>query len=304
MRPVGTSAAPFSSNKTEAMTHASASIFAPAGTTLPFCVDDLTSICPARTISPALTSASPLARVRLFILQLNRDTITTVPMLQADGTAYASADIQLCTAHWYGGDKKASCENTVTTVSKMLGGIPIDGYYALSMDGLETLNQAVGGVTVTFPEDLTEIDPAMKQGETITLTDEQAEKLIRARMEMTDDRNTQRMSRQRIFLDGFLSQVNECQSEDSDFIIELYDSLHPYATADINMNELTKLMKNLGNYTSKGVYTIDGESKVGQRLGDSLDHWEFYMDEGSLDSTMNALYPLVYDGVWEEESEE
>ena len=237
-------------------------------------------------------------------LQLNRDTITTVPMLQADGTAYASADIQLCTAHWYGGDKKASCENTVTTVSKMLGGIPIDGYYALSMDGLETLNQAVGGVTVTFPEDLTEIDPAMKQGETITLTDEQAEKLIRARMEMTDDRNTQRMSRQRIFLDGFLSQVNECQSEDSDFIIELYDSLHPYATADINMNELTKLMKNLGNYTSKGVYTIDGESKVGQRLGDSLDHWEFYMDEGSLDSTMNALYPLVYDGVWEEESEE
>ncbi len=47
------------------------------------------------------------------ILQLNRDTITEVPMLLADVTANASAKMQLCTAHWYGKDKTASCENTV-----------------------------------------------------------------------------------------------------------------------------------------------------------------------------------------------
>ena len=55
------------------------------------------------------------------------------------------------------------------------------------------------------------------------------------------------------------------------------------------------------NYNS---ITIDGEAKIGQRLGDGLDHWEFYMDEDSLDSTMNTLYPLTYVGVWEEEIEE
>lgn len=54
------------------------------------------------------------------ILQLNRDTITEVPMLLQDGSANASAQMQLCTAHWYGKDKAASCGNTVETVSKCL----------------------------------------------------------------------------------------------------------------------------------------------------------------------------------------
>ena len=84
------------------------------------------------------------------ILQLNRDTITEVPMLLQDGSANASAQMQLCTAHWYGKDKAASCDNTVETVSKMLGGLPIDGYYALKMDAMPLLNHEVGGVTVTL----------------------------------------------------------------------------------------------------------------------------------------------------------
>lgn len=238
------------------------------------------------------------------ILQLNRDTITRVPLLQADGSAHASARIQLCTAHWYGGDRKASCENTVKTVSEMLGGIKIDGYYALSMDALEVLNQSVDGVTVTFSQDLTELDPAMKEGATLTLTDEQAVRLMRARYEMTDDRNSERMQRQRIFLDAYLAQVRGKMSEDSDFIIYLYDSLHPYTTENININELTNVFKKMGTYTAKGVHTIEGETKIGQRLGDGLDHWEFYLDEESLDETMNALYPLVYEKNIDEESEE
>lgn len=238
------------------------------------------------------------------ILQLNRDTITRVPLMQTDGSANASAQIQLCTAHWYGGNKKQSCENTVDTVGNMLGGLPIDGYYALSMDAMDKLNQAVGGVKMTFTEELTEIDPQMKKGATLTLTDEQAEKLMHARYEMADDRNEKRMERQRLFLDAFLAQVREKQAKDSDFIIKLYDSLHPYCTEDINMNALTKLIGQMGKYTSKGTYAIDGESKIGQKLGDGLDHWEFYMDEDSLDETMNTLYPLTYVGVAEEEPEE
>ena len=90
------------------------------------------------------------------ILQLNRDTITEVPMLLQDGSANASAQMQLCTAHWYGKDKAASCDNTVETVSKMLGGLLIDGYYALKMDAMPLLNHEVGGVTVTLEDDMTQ----------------------------------------------------------------------------------------------------------------------------------------------------
>lgn len=140
------------------------------------------------------------------ILQLNRDTITEVPMLLQDGSANASAQMQLCTAHWYGKDKAASCDNTVETVSKMLGGLPIDGYYALKMDAMPLLNHEVGGVTVTLEDDMTKLDPAMKKGATLTLTDRQAELLMQSRYAMDDDRNTQRMRRQQIFLNAFMKR--------------------------------------------------------------------------------------------------
>ena len=227
------------------------------------------------------------------ILQLNRDTITEVPMLLADGTANASAKMQLCTAHWYGKDKTASCENTVNTVSKMLGGVPIDGYYALQMEAMSLLNNEVGGVTVTLEDDMTSLDPEMKKGTTLTLTDHQAELLIQTRYAMDDDRNTERMRRQQIFMKAFMNKMKEKNAEDVNATIELYDRLRPYATENINMNELTTILQNMQGYSDKGIIIIDGESRIGEKLHDGEKHWEFYMDKDSLESAMKELYPLV-----------
>ena len=227
------------------------------------------------------------------ILQLNRDTITEVPMLLADGTANASAKMQLCTAHWYGKDKTASCENTVNTVSKMLGGVPIDGYYALQMEAMSLLNHEVGGVTVTLEDDMTSLDPEMKKGTTLTLTDHQAELLIQTRYAMDDDRNTERMRRQQIFMKSFMNKMKEKNAEDVNATIELYDRLRPYATENINMNELTTILQNMQGYSDKGIIIIDGESRIGEKLHDGEKHWEFYMDKDSLESAMKELYPLV-----------
>lgn len=227
------------------------------------------------------------------ILQLNRDTITEVPMLLQDGSANASAQMQLCTAHWYGKDKAASCDNTVETVSKMLGGLPIDGYYALKMDAMPLLNHEVGGVTVTLEDDMTKLDPAMKKGTTITLTDRQAELLMQSRYTMEDDRNTQRMRRQQIFLKAFMKKIKKQNAGDINATVKLYDRLRPYATTDIKMNDLTALLKDMQGYTDKGIITIDGTSKIGEKLHDGKKHWEFYMDEDSLETSMKQLYPLV-----------
>ena len=227
------------------------------------------------------------------ILQLNRDTITEVPMLLQDGSANASAQMQLCTAHWYGKDKTASCDNTVETVSKMLGGLPIDGYYALKMDAMPLLNHEVGGVTVTLEDDMTKLDPAMKKGATLTLTDRQAELLMQSRYTMEDDRNTQRMRRQQIFLNAFMKKIKKQNAGDVNATVKLYDRLRPYATTDIKMNDLTALLKNMQGYTDKGIVTIDGKSKIGEKLHDGKKHWEFYMDEDSLETSMKQLYPLV-----------
>lgn len=46
-------------------------------------------------------------------------------------------------------------------------------------------------------------------------------------------------------------------------------------------------------YTDKGIITIDGTYKIGEKLHDGKKHWEFYMDEDSLETSMKQLYPLV-----------
>ena len=62
------------------------------------------------------------------------------------------------------------------TVSELLYGMPIAGCFSMTIEGISTLNDAIGGVSITVPEDYTDIDPAFVQGTTLTLTGEQAEK--------------------------------------------------------------------------------------------------------------------------------
>ena len=109
---------------------------------------------------------------------------------------------------------------------------------------------------------------------------------------MKDDRNTERMRRQQIFMRAFLKKIKEKNAEDINATVDIYDSLRPYATENINMNELTSLLKKTQGYTDKGIFTIDGESKNGEKLHDGKKHWEFYMDKDSLESVMKELFPL------------
>lgn len=67
------------------------------------------------------------------------------------------------------------------------------------MEAMPLLNHEVGGVTVTLEDDMTKLDPAMKKGTTLTLTDRQAELLMQSRYAMDDDRNTQRIAASRSF---------------------------------------------------------------------------------------------------------
>lgn len=224
-------------------------------------------------------------------IQLNRDTMTKVPLLQKDGTSFASANIQLCCAHWYGGTKRESCKNTVRTVSMLLRGIPIDGYYAMKMDALPQLNHAVGGVTVTIEDDFSNVDASMKQGETITLTDDQAYTYVRSRGGMEDDTNEARMRRHQTFMNALMEQVKE-QATNEKYVAKLYEELQDYATTDMGSKTMTNLAKRIHGYKYLGLFTLEGETTVGKALQDDIEHAEFYVDEEKLDEMVLSIYPL------------
>lgn len=225
------------------------------------------------------------------LLQINRDTMTEVALMGQDGTGEATATLQICTSHWYGGTKKQSCKNTVKAMSKLLGGIKIDAYYALDMKAIGLLNHAVGGVTVTIENDFSKIDPDMKLGETIKLTDEQAYHYVQTRYGVDDEDNASRMKRQQEYMKAFTKQLGTYLDEDQ-FVISLYNQLQQYSTTNISGDDINKIVSTTESYKNQGIYTIDGEEKLGQSLGDGEDHVEYYLYEESLLEVMQDLYNL------------
>ena len=184
------------------------------------------------------------------MVQIDRDTMVEVPLMNPDGTSYATSTMQICTSHCFGGNKKQGCKNTV---SDLFGGIKIDGYYAISMDQIPEINHAVGGVEVTIKDDFSKIDPSMKKGETITLTDEQAYNYVQGRMNVGDGENTSRMARQREYMNKLMEIIKEKGSEDTRFIKQVLSRLKAYATTNVSIGKMYKQYKKAVGFASQGI---------------------------------------------------
>ncbi len=225
-------------------------------------------------------------------IQLDRDTMTEVRLLAEDGIGEACADIQLCTAHWYGGSDEIRCENTVESVSKLLGGVQIDGYYALDMEDIAAINEALGGVKIKLEEDFTYIHKKMKKGVEWTLSDEQAYAYIHDRYGVGDETNQSRMERQRQYMKAAMSKVKEKSKEDTNYIVSLYQKMEEKAVTTIKGKYISQMAKLMSKGSSKGIYCPDGKTKVGQALGDGISHVEFYPEKDSVLRIMTELYGL------------
>ena len=226
-------------------------------------------------------------------LQFNRDTMTEVALIDHNGEGEATANIQLCTAHWYGGNREQSCENTVKSVKKLLGGIQIDGYYELNMSEIPKLNSMVDGVTVTLEDDFSKKYPKMKKGATINLDDEQAYAYVHDRYGVGDEENTSRMKRQQQYMTGFFKKLQEKVKANPNYANEVFESLQDVSTTDITIGKISNISNIFASGTDKGIFELAGKSKIGQALGDEMDHMEFYVNKKAMVSTMSELFGIV-----------
>ncbi len=226
------------------------------------------------------------------VLEIDRNTVMNVPMMNEDGSVNARSKMQICTSHWYGGNPKMSSENTVNAVSELLGGLPIDGYYELNMNSIETLNHAIGGVPVTVEEDFSEVDPSLIEGEEITLNDEQAYNYIHARMEVGDGSNESRMIRQEAYIKAFLNKLMEKTEEDKRFPNEIYKKMKEVAVTDMTGNDFSRVLNRVSRGENLGTMTFEGEHVIGQLINDDVDHQEFYINDNSFYEVMDKLFQL------------
>ena len=228
-------------------------------------------------------------------IQIDRNTVTEVTKTDENGEVVDSEEMQICTAHWYGYDPEQSAENTVRTTKMLLGELEnIDGYFVLNMQDIGTVNNLVGGVEVTIEDDGMEtVDPAFVKGTTLTLSDEQAEAYIRARMTVGDGDNKSRMRRQKAYMDRFFEKAQQKIKDNPNFAQQMWNELKKTSVTDMTGNDISRIAEMIRSGESKGILSMDGVSRIGTILEDGLDHEEFYPDDSSIKTVMEILFSLT-----------
>lgn len=224
---------------------------------------------------------------RCTALQLNRDTMTEIGILGVTGQPAGSFTGQLALAHTYGSGGQDSCRNTALAVSKLLYGVEIDHYVSVTMDGVALLNDLAGGVTLEVLDDFSGIDASLVQGQTVTLTGQQALCYVRTRGGLEDSSNLHRMERQRQYLSGLQAQLSACAEQDGGFILEALLTVNDYLVSDCTVEQLSQLAETLKSYGIDEYRTLAGEAVQGEK------YMEYYVDEEALQlQVMELFYEL------------
>ena len=218
-------------------------------------------------------------------LHLDRDTVADVRTYGPFGDYTGAIQTQLCMAYSYGGTKEKNCENAVWSVSRLLGGLKIDGYVTMDMKSIALFNDALGGVTVTLEDDMSARDPAMVKGATVTLHGDMAEYFVRARKGVGDGLNTSRMRRQRQFMEAAEQLLLSGMREDMSFAGRVYDAMAGHIGTDLGRGWLINKAYECSSYSFSEIRTPVGEHLIGEE-----GYMEFHPDGEALESLITTLF--------------
>lgn len=223
-------------------------------------------------------------------LHINRDTIAEMDILGVAGDKVGTVSKQIALAHTYGNGKEVSCRNTAEAVSDLLMNIQIDHYVSLTMDAVSVYNDFIGGVEVTVLDDFSGIDDVLIKGEKVTLTGEHALNYVRTRYGLDDSSNSQRMVRQRQYIEAVYEKTLKSLENDSSFAVKAGAKLADYIVTDYTGNGLQELAEQIKDYQFVEICELEGRNIKGEK------HMEFYPDEDSVQETVVRLFYELDEG--------
>lgn len=226
------------------------------------------------------------------LINISRDSMVPVHVYATDGSFVEDRTEQLALQYAYGNGRDWSCQLMEEAVSNLFYGLPINGYCALSMNSIADLNDAVGGVTVTVPEELAELKPKLfTAGETVTLKGELAYHFVHDRAYKSADiaSNNKRIARQKAYAVAFVNQLKQGMKEDMTLPVKLYQTAEKQMVTSISLDQAVYLCTEYMNcsFDTENIYTIDGEVTMGEKYA------EFNVND-------DALYQLILDVFYEE----
>ncbi|MBR3148675.1 MAG: LCP family protein, partial [Eubacterium sp.] len=228
-----------------------------------------------------------------------RDTMVDVDMYSAKtGLLLKSDKTQLCLAYAYGDGAELSCQNTVDAMSRILNNVPINKYFALDLDGIAPLNDAIGGVEISnslyaFP------DEGINIGDPVTLKGDMAEKYVRTRDVDYIEASLNRTERQMQYVRAYANQALPAVVRDFSTVSKLYNIAKNYSRTNLTLSNATYmasllLSKNIRDFDT---VMLKGEMKSSPAKDLAFKDFvyaEFYPDEDFLmQSVLNAFYTQI-----------
>lgn len=226
---------------------------------------------------------------KMSILALNRDTMTEIRRYTRTGEDMGTYVSHLGYAYSYGDGGEVSCEDLKEAVEKLLG-ISIDEYAVTNQSSITSINDLVGGVTVTVPnDDLAALYPELKKGAVVTLDDSNVKDFLQHRDTAADFSNEGRIERQQAYVTAYVDLLKNRLASEPDQLWQEIGQMNDYLQTSITKNKylsLARLMEKV-SFTDADYYRPTGKDSAGEL------HDEFYVDE-------DALKQLVIDLFYEE----
>lgn len=215
------------------------------------------------------------------ILEISRDSMVEVDVYNQRDEFLYSGQMQLTLQYSVGSSAARSNWLMKNKVSEILYGVPIDGALSLSMDGIAPVVDALGGISILFEKDYTELDPAFVQGTELLLDGEQAYKFVHTRDIEVLGSNDDRMERHAQVMRAIAAKLQEITTDQID---ELLDTAEPYLETDVDVDTMYSLRKYRLEDT---LYKAPGATQAGKA------HDEYYLDEEALQQMVLELFYQV-----------
>lgn len=221
---------------------------------------------------------------KIQVISIPRDTMTEIEAFSVGGKSLGMMKSHINLQYAQGDGKYKSCELMKTAVSALLGGIPIQGYCSLNMDGIPAMTELAGNVTLTVPDDsLEEVNPDFEEGAEVTLTKDNVEQFVRYRDTGKEQSALVRQERQKVFLEAYMKTAQEQYDKDVSFVTKLYEGMRPYMVTNMGNDIFVKLLTASGK-NAPSVVTLPGKGEQ----GDYYD--EYHVDEEALEELINQIF--------------
>lgn len=186
---------------------------------------------------------------QMSVIAIDRNTMTDVDMHDQENRFLGTVQAQINLAHGYGDGREESAANQVKAVSRLMYELPIHGYFAINLPAIYILNDLIGGVDVTIPQDFTPAYFPYAPGETVHLDGNLAYFFVRYRDVNVAESARMRLGRQKQYLLAYVEKAKQEFARDITLPLKLFNAIAPSMVTDITADEAVYLAGEAAEYT-------------------------------------------------------